>query len=69
MTYQYSDMEVARYIEREAEKVSALVHMLMCEDENLSRSTLGTALSFIWNDIVSIRCDLEELSYERMEKI
>jgi len=65
----YTDMEMARMNEREAEKISNLVHMLMCEDENLSRSTLGTAMCFIHNDLVSLRCDLEELVYERAEKI
>ena len=65
----YTDMEMARMNEREAEKITNLVHMLMCEDENLSRSTLGTAMCFIYNDLVSLRCDLEELVYERAEKI
>jgi hypothetical protein len=65
----YTDMEMAHMNEREAEKISNLVHMLMCDDENLSRSTLGTAMHFIHNDLVSLRCDLEELVYERAEKI
>jgi hypothetical protein len=43
--------------------------MLVEEDKNLSRSTLGTAMCFIYNDLVSLRCDLEELVYERAEKI
>jgi hypothetical protein len=68
MTYTYSDLEVARYIEREAAKIHDIVHMLKDEDENLSRIA-STAMSLVWNDLVSLRCDLEEIVYERSEKI
>jgi hypothetical protein len=69
MTYTYSDLEVARYIEREAAKIHYIVDMLKDEDENLSRIAPSTALSIVWNDLVSLRCDLEKIVYERAEKI
>ena len=65
----YTDMEMAYKIESESVKITNLVHMLVEEDKNLSRSTLGTAMCFIYNDLVSLRCDLEEIVYERAEKI
>jgi division protein CdvB (Snf7/Vps24/ESCRT-III family) len=69
MTYTYSDLEVARYIEREAAKIYDIVHVLKDEDENLSRIAPSTTLSLVWNDLVSLRCDLEEIVYERAGKI
>jgi len=63
----YSDLDLARFIVRESEKIFDLMSMLTDDDENLSRSTLSTAMNFVWNDLVSFRCELEELSYDRMD--
>jgi hypothetical protein len=64
-----TDMEIAYSIESEAVKITNLVHMLVEEDKNLSRSTLGTSLHFIYNDLFWLRGALEELVIERAEKI
>jgi hypothetical protein len=64
-----TDMEITYSIESEAVKITNLVHMLVEEDKNLSRSTLGTSLHFIYNDLFWLRGALEELVIERAEKI
>jgi len=65
----HTDMDLARYFIRESEKIFDLMSTLTDEDDNLSRSTLSTAMNFVWNDLVSFRCELEELLFDRMEKI
>jgi len=65
----YTDMEMAYKIESESVKITNIVHMLVEEDKNLSRSTLGTAMCFIYNDLFWLRGALEELVIERAEKI
>ena len=60
-----TDMEITYSIESEAVKITNLVHMLVEEDKNLSRSTLGTSLHFIYNDLFWLRGTLEELVYTR----
>jgi len=64
-----TDMEITYSIESEAVKITNLVYMLVEEDKNLSRSTLGTSLHFIYNDLFWLRGALEELVIERAEKI
>jgi hypothetical protein len=64
----YSDLDLARFIVRESEKIFDLMGTLIDDDENLSRSTMSTALNFVWNDLVSYRCELEEMLFDRMDE-
>jgi hypothetical protein len=63
----YTDMDVARYILSESEKIFDLMSMLTDEDDNLSRSTMSTMMNFVWHDLINARCELEEMSYDRMD--
>jgi len=63
----YTDMDVARYILSESEKIFDLMSMLTDDDDNLSRITLSTMMNFVWHDLINARCELEELSYDRMD--
>jgi len=63
----HTDMDLARYFIRESEKIFDLMSTLTDDDDNLSRSTLSTAMNFVWNDLVSFRCELEELLFDRMD--
>ena len=63
----HTDMDLARYMMRESEKIFDLMSTLTDEDDNLSRSTLSTAMNFVWNDLINFRCELEELLFDRME--
>ena len=60
-------MDVARYILSESEKIFDLMSMLTDDDDNLSRITLSTMMNFVWHDLINARCELEELSYDRMD--
>lgn len=60
-----TDMDIARYILREAEKVFDLIEMLKDEDDNLSQISLSTLSYITWTDLIKLRCELEEMSYER----
>lgn len=63
----HTDMDLARYMMRESEKIFDLMSTLTAEDDNLSRSTLSTAMNFVWNDLINFRCELEELLFDRMD--
>ena len=63
----HTDMDLARYMMRESEKIFDLMSTLTDEDDNLSRSTLSTAMNFVWNDLINFRCELEELLFDRMD--
>ena len=60
-----TDMDMARYILRESEKIFDLISMLTDEDDLLSRRSLSTMTYMAWTDLIKLRCDLEEMSYER----
>ena len=60
-------MDIARYILSESEKIFDLMSMLTDDDDNLSRITLSTMMNFVWHDLINARCELEELSYDRMD--
>lgn len=60
-----TDMDIARYILREAEKVFDLIEMLKDEDDSLSQISLSTMSYITWTDLIKLRCELEEMSYER----
>jgi len=63
----YTDMDIARYILSESEKIFDLMSMLTDDDDNLSRSTMSTMMNFVWHDLINARCELEEMSYDRMD--
>jgi len=61
----YTDMDIARSILKEAERIFDFMSMLVHDDDMLTRTTLSTMAHITWRDMIELRCELEELTFER----
>ena len=63
----YTNMDIARALIREAEKIFDLISVLKDDNDMIPRVTVSNMAYATWNEMIELRCELEEMAYDRLE--
>jgi len=63
----YTNMDIARALIREAEKIFDLISILKDDNDMIPRHFMSSMAYTTWTELIELRCELEEMSYDRLE--